>query len=112
MNDLEEEEQLLMEVAGRRKPTKTPRKKRKRRSISISEEDESYSGGSEEGELDKDEQEENIPRSRGATDNGNKAQRTQEDKTVIILCNTRQNKPRHLNILSSKWYAPALLLIS
>ena len=86
MNDLEEEEQLLMEVAGQRKPTKTPGKKRKRRSISISEDEESYSGGSEEGELDEDEQEENIPRSRVATDIGNKAQRTQDGKAVSILC--------------------------
>ena len=83
-----EEEQLLMEVAGRRKPTKTPGKKRKRRSVSISEEDGAYSGGSEEGELDEDEQEEIIPRSRGTADMGTKAQRTQESKAVSILYTT------------------------
>ena len=87
MSDIEDDE-LLLQVAGRSKPSaRSLGKKRKRRSISISEDDDHDSEGSEDGELDEEFEETMAPRSRGASDKGRKVQKTQEEKEVNISRN-------------------------
>lgn len=82
MSDIEDDE-LLLQVAGRSKPpARSLGKKRKRRSISISEDDNDYSDGSEDGELDEEFEATMAPRSREAPDKGKKVQKSQEEKEV------------------------------
>ena len=81
MSDIEDDE-LLLQVAGRSKPSaRSLGKKRKRRSISISEDDDQDSDASEEGALDESYDEAMAPRNRAASEKGRKAQK-QEDKEV------------------------------
>ena len=82
MSDIEDDE-LLLQVAGRSKPTaRSLGKKRKRRSISISEDDNQDSDASEEGALDEDFEETVAPRSRPASAKGKKVHNAQEEKDV------------------------------
>ena len=83
MSDIEDDE-LLLQVAGRSKPSaRSLGKKRKRRSISISEDDDQDSDASEEGALDESYDEAMAPRNR-ASEKGKKAQK-QEDKEARFL---------------------------
>ena len=92
MSDLEDDE-LLLQVAGRSKPTARPSgKKRKRGSISISEdddEDDDYSAEQEDGEMEDEPQIEAA--SRGSAEKSRRMQISEKDSGVRTSCNRARN---------------------
>lgn len=93
MSDLEDDE-LLLQVAGRSKPTARPNgKKRKRGSISISEdddEDDDSSAEQEDGEMEDEPQSEAASRGKSSAEKSRKMQASEKDSGVRTSCNRAQ----------------------
>ena len=92
MSDLEDDE-LLLQVAGRSKPSARPSgKKRKRGSISISEDDDDdddddYSAEQEDGEMEDEPQIEAASRGKSSAEKSRKMQTSEKDPGVKTSCN-------------------------
>ena len=91
MSDLEDDE-LLLQVAGRSKPSaRSHAKKRKRGSISISEDDDDdddeYSAEQEDGEMEEEPQVETASRGKGSAEKGRKMQILERASGVRTSCN-------------------------
>ena len=90
MSDLEDDE-LLLQVAGRSKPSARPNgRKRKRGSISISEDDDDdddYSAEQEDGEMEDEPQIEAALRGKSSAEKSRKMQTSERDSGVRTSCN-------------------------
>ena len=90
MSDLEDDE-LLLQVAGRSKPSARPHgKKRKRGSISISEDDDDdddYSAEQEDGEMEDEPTIEAASRGKGSAEKSRKMQTSETDSGVRTCSN-------------------------
>ena len=91
MSDLEDDE-LLLQVAGRSKPSARPNgKKRKRGSISISEDDDDddddYSAEQEDGEMEDEPQIEAASRGKSSAEKSRQMQASEKDSGVRTSCN-------------------------
>ena len=110
MSDLEDDE-LLLQVAGRSKPSaRSHGKKRKRGSISISEDDDDddddYSAEQEDGELEDEPQVEAASRGKGSAEKGRKMHKLEKDSGVRRCCSSAQY-PQLTDtsaILSTEWH--------